>query len=393
MYHDDHYRVDTNLPREIIDESDVFIDVHKAIRRMVPAPKSRVPKGKIVEEPAKAGSLVEGNLIDVDGNGQPHKSVDDNLRRNSVEAPQPRFQLRKQYSTPNAAYGGWVTQRGATDEIREHLKHLGPSNLASRPRQTRYQSVKIKQRNQSPTRSAPGDPEPSQSYPDSEPRYSMPVVPSHQGGIGEGLLSSAGPDAKDGVQALKLGYGTMGKSAEEPTLSTDSQPPTNFSQVSIPEPVHEEHDDNSRFDDNRRHESTQGSTAVSTRSSDSQTQHEDRFRPSPYRHRGPARSGSITEQVVDVNGIRKVVLHTASSPSPSDSRASSPPDKQSQAQPDHESPYLLDEPSRHTSLSTASADPPTTDGTKKKRRRNKKRGSNSKRANRGTSEEQPLLSQ
>jgi metal transporter CNNM len=32
-------------------------------------------------------------------------------------------------------------------------------------------------------------------------------------------------------------------------------------------------------------------------------------------HRGPARSGSITENIIDVNGIRKVVLQTNSSSS------------------------------------------------------------------------------
>ena len=36
--------------REIIDESDVYVDVHKAIRRMAPAPRNRVPKGKIVPD-------------------------------------------------------------------------------------------------------------------------------------------------------------------------------------------------------------------------------------------------------------------------------------------------------------------------------------------------------
>ena len=40
----------SNNDREIIDESDVYVDVHKAIRRMAPAPRTRVPKGKVVPD-------------------------------------------------------------------------------------------------------------------------------------------------------------------------------------------------------------------------------------------------------------------------------------------------------------------------------------------------------
>jgi metal transporter CNNM len=38
------------IGEEIIDESDVFIDVHKAIRRMQPAPRFRVPRGEVVAQ-------------------------------------------------------------------------------------------------------------------------------------------------------------------------------------------------------------------------------------------------------------------------------------------------------------------------------------------------------
>ena len=40
----------SNISREIIDESDVYVDVHKAIRRLAPAPRTRVPKGKVVPD-------------------------------------------------------------------------------------------------------------------------------------------------------------------------------------------------------------------------------------------------------------------------------------------------------------------------------------------------------
>lgn len=38
------------IGEEIIDESDVFIDVHRAIRRMQPAPRFRVPRGEVVAQ-------------------------------------------------------------------------------------------------------------------------------------------------------------------------------------------------------------------------------------------------------------------------------------------------------------------------------------------------------
>jgi metal transporter CNNM len=307
------------IGEEIIDESDVFIDVHKAIRRMAPAPKSRVPKGKIVEEPPLNASIItDGDLIDADPSKSSSlpKTSDLIRRRSSVEAPLPRFQLRKPNAdaAPNSA-NEWVTQVGTTDEIREHLKHLGPSNLASRPRQTRYHTVKIKRSGTSPSRSAQTDLESSRST--SESQKLIPSLTGYEGGIGAGLLNSAGQDAKDGAHALKIGYGTMA-SHDSTSKSTSAQQYKDLPQVSIPEPVHEEHEDQPRsgstreansvarekYEDRPRSGSTQkaSSTEGSVQSSDSPPSF-------PYRHRGPARSGSITEQIVDVNGIRKVVLH------------------------------------------------------------------------------------
>merc|ERR1711939_605664 len=40
--------------------------------------------------------------------------------------------------------GNTIAVRGNMNDMREHLKHLGPSNLASRPKSTRYNTVKIK---------------------------------------------------------------------------------------------------------------------------------------------------------------------------------------------------------------------------------------------------------
>lgn len=336
---------------------------------MAPAPKSRVPKGKIVEDPPFTSSLIDADPGD---GAEPRpdslpRSSEMSRRRSSVEAPPPRFQLRKQNGAPDV----WVTQRGATDEIREHLKHLGPSNLASRPRQTRYHAVKIKHRGgDSPSLSAQTDHESGKSTTDSQRQ--MPPV-SYQGGIGAGLVTP-GNEAKDGAHALKLGYGTL-NSSDLVTKSTSAQQFKELPQVSIPEPVREEREE--REDQARSAPTRQGSSGSgSVKSNDSRPEF-------MYQHRGPTRSGSITEQIVDVNGIRKVVLHTNGTSS-SDGEDKSSPNQTRNSSPGRKGTAdSSKDPSNNHQDSSSNA---------KKRRRRKKRP-NQKGHDGGASEEQPLLQQ
>ncbi|KAJ5105392.1 hypothetical protein NUU61_002739 [Penicillium alfredii] len=289
-------------------------------------------------------------------------------RRSSVEAPPPRFQLRKQNTDNNSpSTDGWITQRGTTDEIRQHLKHLGPSNLASRPRQTRYSTVKIKRSNTSPSRSAQTDFESGQSTSDSQP---PPQAVGYQGGIGAGLLNSAGTDAKDGAHALKVGYGALA-SNDNISKSTTAQQYKDLPQVSIPEAVHEEHEDQPRSGSTRK----AGSVSGSIHSTDSPAE-------LSYQNPVPARSGSITEQIVDVNGIRKVVLHTNGT---------------SSSEGEAQGPHHLRKSSGHSDGVLVGNDykkPDHSDSNpsnSKKRRRRKKRGQQSKSTDDGPSEDQPLL--
>ncbi|CAG7935727.1 unnamed protein product [Penicillium nalgiovense] len=380
------------IGEEIIDESDVFIDVHKAIRRMTPAPKSRVAKGKIVEEPPLNASIItDGDLIDVDPT-QPSslpKPSDLIRRRSSVETPLPRFQLRKTNTdintdSPNES----VTQVGTTDEIREHLKHLGPSNLASRPRQTRYHAVKIKRNSTSPSRSAQTDFESGQSTSDSQKL--IPVSTGYQGGIGAGLLNSAGTDAKDGAHALKLGYGTMA-SNDSVSKGTFAQQYKDLSQVSIPEAVREEYEDQPRPGSTRaassvalRVDSENQPRSGSTRkaSSDEGSVESSGTPGFIYHHRGPARSGSITEQVVDVNGIRKVVLHANCT---SSSEGETHPSGHHRHREHHPTDGAV-----HDTDDAKSENPDGGHTKSKKKRRRKKHGKASK-SDGGPSEDQPLL--
>jgi metal transporter CNNM len=293
--------------REIIDESDVYIDVHKAIRRMAPAPKARVQKGHIVENPDTAVlNPLEEHLIDLSEGGAPlARRATANGDRNPSPAtfgtsPKTTTFMRR---SSGGADGMPIAVRGTVNDMREHLKHLGPSNLASRPKTTRYSTVKIKS----------GHPVRSDSRTESTVLHD-PIIeepyhddPAPQGGEGEGLLKSAGKDASDGVQALQQGYGSFSQKSQdsrsrfskneiyvdgEARGSTLSVNKTRKSQSPEKRPI-SRHDSN----DSGRSSDTLGSLNGS----------------SSRKKRGNARSGSITENVVEAGGIRKVVLETNSS--------------------------------------------------------------------------------
>lgn len=283
-------------------------------------------------------------------------------RPSSVEAPPPRFLLRRQ--TGDATHET-VAKVGTTDEIREHLKHLGPSNLASNPRQTRYQSVKIKP-GASPTRSGDSGRRVSEDQP------KAPASVQYQGGSGAGIIQTAGTDAKDGVQALKSGYGTM---TDRPPNSNDAPSQVSNSaqggharsapKVNIPEAVEEVDGDDSRGSQNSRPVSSQSGLS-------------DHLRPN-YQCHGPARSGSITEQVVDVNGVKKVVLQTNSGASSDTERQHDTHAHQNGNKRDTNKEPDESDGGSHVSGQTVS----------KKRRRRKKRNTKSKHFDDG--ERQPLL--
>ncbi|KAL3437283.1 hypothetical protein BDV09DRAFT_15389 [Aspergillus tetrazonus] len=275
------------IGEEIIDESDVFVDVHKAIRRMNPAPYSRVPKGRFVEDPPALSS--QGPLVDLGGDSPSTTDQAATRRRSSVEAPLARFQLRRsQGDKERHSMDALVTRLGSTDEIREHLKHLGPSNLASRPRQTRYQNVKIK-------RSSISSPAPSGQTDIDSVEHARHPSSGLTTTSDATALKPSGLNPRDGAHAVLIN--STNQKSPEPLVKTGPM-------LSIPEPVNEEQDSAPRSANSRRTGSA-GSDVDPAYSSS-------------YFHRGPARSGSITEHIVDVNGVRKVVLHTTSSNSSSE---------------------------------------------------------------------------
>lgn len=376
--------------REIIDESDVFIDVHKAIRRMAPAPKARVPKGRIVSEPSDDVIESQRNSREEPSNNQkaaessPAKTGDLlHLDRKGSTAdvgspPPPIFKLRNnELSDRDIA----IIQRGTTPEIREHLKHLGPSNLASRPRQTRYSNVKIKRGSSSAT--------PNLLHMESGTAILLPESQRREseetsliGSTGHNsTVRSAGKSASDAVQAVRI-YGATHDAA---VLDEESQPTVSRSvdsQIEVQRP--DARRPNTRSDYlspsgyPRSHNGTSSSSPVS---------------PSHFPH-GPARSGSITEQVVDSNGIRKVILQTSDSHSITDEEGNKHTHRSSQR--------LEFSAQNRTSIhgmnsedDQDNADEATTaQGSKhdkKKRRRKRRKQSGSKGGEQDEAESQPLL--
>ncbi len=335
---------------------------------MQPAPRSRVPRGEVV---ATGSALAnnEENLIDLDEDqkAQHHAlrrtATSDTVKANGTHpelgsSPKKPLHLRR----PSSATGNsdQSVPKRLTD--RDHLKHLGPSNLASRPRQTRYNTVKIKPGGGSfvPDAAKPQDP--------AETPRSLSISTAPQGGVGAGLLQSAGKDAKDGVQAIQAGYGTIN------STSPDSKRPKTPSKghQSLPEIDHETPEISNLNEDtptNKRppasssksrptSQSTLGSLPSPTSSTRARTK------------RNVARSGSITENIIDRDGIKKVVLETTSSSDDSGSGGARVDGQEEEMEENKKPAQNSEEPSS---------------GGKKKRRRRKKR------TGRGSEEERGLL--
>lgn len=367
--HHRHVCALANTAREIIDESDVFIDVHKAIRRMAPAPRTRVPKGAVLldsRQPSEA-QVVDGDT-DTEQNGGPRKL---SMPEQSDALRPTTFTLRRR-STGNKTTD---PLRADDPEIMKHLKHLGPSNAANRPKSTRINTVKIK-----PAHTASPQPEIPSTIPENAQLPASQIVGaqgSHapEGGIGAGLLSSAAREASDGVHSLAVGYGTMAtpsgdrmswKDGHSGTKNTADDATSPGTQPTYADVVAENADGQKGEESRGRRNSH--STIGSLHSAKSRSR-------SPPKKRHTARSGSISENIIDVNGVKKIVLETTSSSDSDDKLANSQADGMQDSKD-----------SRQHSDDESSPHPNKGEGKKKRKKRGKKKnkGGNS-------SESQPLL--
>ncbi|KAK4189350.1 putative transporter [Podospora australis] len=293
------------IGEEIIDESDVYIDVHKAIRRLTPAPRARVYRRQSKDQ---AGKIVENNMSREGSRDR----AQDSLKPVDITGP-PAFDTSILSGSPkqttlimrrSSASGEGQSSKAAFpvranfEDIKQHLKHLGPSNPATNPKRTQSTTVYIK----------PGLGLHQSHSVVEEPVEETPLLEAndgeHEGDESSSLLRPAQVTGKDGIQALHQTYGTTSPVTVQlaspangvPTLVLDApgqmdgsaQTPTKSSPTTSEAPGRKN-----------------GSSDSSTRSMRTET--------GLVPKRGYVRSGSITENIVESRGVRKVVLETTSS--------------------------------------------------------------------------------
>lgn len=338
------------IGEEIIDESDVYIDVHKAIRRLTPAPKARLQRrpSENNQVPKTNNDTATGILVDVSDPSAAEATppVAAARRPGSVTANTTSDATHLLSSSPRAAtvmmrrssagldghlVKSTVPVRANLEEMRQHLRHLGPSNPATNPKNTRSTTVKIK----------PGIAATTPSSNNTLRTGSAAGVGVGGGGGGVETIDEAGPaphrqddettallnavSGKDGIQALQEHhYGTTVVSPQQP--KTPTTPPTPKANGSTQTTAEEDKStQTTRGPDGGLYlgslsavgSSSKNSSVHSLPSDLGSQAHHPPPPPSHHHHQQPkrfVRSGSITENVVETRaGVRKVVLETTSS--------------------------------------------------------------------------------
>lgn len=309
------------IGEEIIDESDVFVDVHKAIRRLAPAPRQRYNRGVSMDR-TETRSESEHDAMDNEpllGKETPSG------RKQSFEngkAVGPTLVIGRR--------GSDTVERVSTNaaELRPQLRHLGPSNAASHPRATKFSNVKIKQ-----AKPAVGTiPEDKQIQPDvgdhvdalsrptPPPRSQSADIPpttyDNDGSVR--VPRSAGKGASGGAAALRAERGEPDSGGSRRRLSADQMSAHEASNLAGQKVVSRPRSLEDRERLQRQDTLTVPNKVVvgSIKEDDDQVG-EMSGPPSRQRSntRRAARSGSITEHEVEHGGMKKVVLEATSSSS------------------------------------------------------------------------------
>lgn len=293
------------IGEEIIDESDVYIDVHKAIRRLTPAPKARV---QARPENQAAKTYDTGDLIDTsDPSDQTPSARTPSVAANNDIAhlsSSPRaatvMMRRSSAGLDGMMVKSTVPVRANLEEMRQHLRHLGPSNPATNPKNTRSTTVKIK-----PGNSTFGTRVGSTAGDVTEEALTASAI--HQDDESTPLLNTAS-GGKDGIQALHEHYGSVSPKPKTPPEAHNAGAQT--------EPAGDAEPADKSTQTQIRGLAPADATALSPVSNDSVTSLASD--PGTYHPRRHARSGSITENVVETHGVRKVILETTFSPNGDD---------------------------------------------------------------------------
>ncbi|KAI1124724.1 hypothetical protein F5Y10DRAFT_22904 [Nemania abortiva] len=281
------------IGEEIIDESDVYVDVHKAIRRAHPGPHARAARRDLMvkDTAMKDGMLVDLAEEETEGIGDPPSQYKRSSSLNGrSEAPvvsqSPKTTTTLLLRRTSADQNGkpvhtTVPVKANFEDMRDHLKNLGPSNPASNPKSTRVSAVKIK-----PGPNATPIVQPTLGPIDAVLEDSESITDEYTNLLRPQLT------AKDGVQALHHSYygsSNAGGDLHKPTVvaADDSVRPGK--------------------------ENTPRTRPATSSSEDNQSATESGGTEPIVRRRGHVRSGSITENIVEAGGIRKVVLEANSS--------------------------------------------------------------------------------
>lgn len=139
----------------------MYVDVHKAIRRSHPAPKARVQRKDVM---VKDAAVKDGKLVDLDAetdDGQQLQksrtaSISGRTDSPGILSSSPRTTLlmrRSSTGQDGKLVRTTIPVKANYEQIKDHLKHLGPSNPASNPKSTKVSSVKIKPGGGNQTRS------------------------------------------------------------------------------------------------------------------------------------------------------------------------------------------------------------------------------------------------
>lgn len=194
-----------------------------------------------------------------------------------------------------------VPVRASFNDIKQHLKHLGPSNPASNPKITRSTTVKIK----------PGiivhEPPPSESIAE---EVIVEGTESEDDNETTSLLKGK-ITPKDGAHALAQSYGATGVGSQ--ARGAENTPLSKTADTTKQEEHGTQTSTHPSATDLKVAASFRQDSRSLRSSSGSETSPVDSLSPNTARRSLLARSGSITEQVVETRGIKKTVLETTSS--------------------------------------------------------------------------------
>ncbi|TDZ59772.1 Protein MAM3 [Colletotrichum trifolii] len=319
------------IGEEIIDESDVYIDVHKAIRRLTPAPQARPLKRST--EPSPKPIPENGDLIVFDGdapyerNGSISAMSDAPPVLPSSPGKTTTFLMRRSSAGPDGRLTSTAVPVKATfDEAKQHLKHLGPSNRASNPKNTKSTTVKIKHGHSgaplsqvhSPPPPTPGPPRPASAAGDIASERQHEEDSNEQTPLMRPKMTGKG-----GVHAVRRSYGGANMSEAQSRLA--SGPPhddeTPAGDVVLKPTVPENGSRNWDIEvSNAGSEASRADLTITVSpgrgsGTASVTEIIDDGSSTPKR-RPLVRSGSISENVVETSsGVQKIIIQAASSDS------------------------------------------------------------------------------